>query len=339
MILTSGGFDGLHAGHVQYLTAAKALCEPDEVLCCAIAPDRYLATKGRPARWTQADRLRTVRALECVDAVVAHESPSIASLIRDYRPRLFVKGPDWQDRLPADVPRACEDVGTSIAYVDTPGRHVSETIPSDEEALARFEALVQSQQPARQPWTPVTDYSFEARKAIEGRHPELITEVFSPTQVFDVGCGAGHLVQLLRDRGVNAYGGDLHPPAEERTGQDRWFVRCDVTEYYTGQVPLADLVICREVLEHLTIRQIRVAVKKLCALSSRYVYLTTRFAKAPTHLLDVDTADDLDPTHMTMLNQSFLRTLFVLEGFKRRADLEERLDWQRKGRVLVYERP
>jgi hypothetical protein len=99
-----------------------------------------------------------------------------------------------------------------------------------------------------------------------------------------------------------------------------------------------DLVICREVLEHLTIRQIRRAVTNLCALSSKFVYVTTRFAKDPDHLLDVDTSDDLDPTHITMLNQDFLRVLFVLEGFKRRPDLEARMDWQGKGRVLVYER-
>jgi hypothetical protein len=39
-----------------------------------------------------------------------------------------------------------------------------------------------------------------------------------------------------------------------------------------------------------------------------------------------------------MLNQDFLRTLFVLEGFKRRKDLEVRMDWKGLGRVLVYER-
>ena len=30
--------------------------------------------------------------------------------------------------------------------------------------------------------------------------------------------------------------------------------------------------------------------------------------------------------------------LFVLEGFRRRADLEEQMDWGDKNRVLVYER-
>lgn len=334
MVLTSGGFDGLHWGHVRYLTAAKALCAPEEVLCCAVAPDSYLATKGRPARWPQADRLSTVRALECVDAVVAHESPSIAPLIRDYRPRLFVKGPDWQDRLPEDVQRACEDVGTSIAYVDTPGRHVSETVPSDEVALGRFEALVQSQTPASRPWTPVTDYSFEARRAVEGPHPDVIHEAFGDGPFLDYGCGPDAiLVRLLRERGVTAFGIDPALKDVWRCLQPRWD---SGPEKFVWHFPV---IICREVFEHETIRGIVGLIRRFLDFHPRFVYVTTRFAQAPTHLLDVDTADDLDPTHITMLTQPMLRLLFVLEGFRRRADLEEKLDWQHKGRVLVYERP
>jgi hypothetical protein len=39
---------------------------------------------------------------------------------------------------------------------------------NDDLKLAWFEDLVQSQQPATQPWQPVTDYSFEARGTAEG---------------------------------------------------------------------------------------------------------------------------------------------------------------------------
>ena len=112
---------------------------------------------------------------------------------------------------------------------------------------------------------------------------------------------------------------------------------CGVSCCEHGNAWPSDIVICREVLEHLTIREVRQAVANLCRLSSKFVYVTTRFAQPPTSLLSVDTYDDLDPTHITMLNQDFLRTLFVLEGCRRRADLEAALDWQGKGRVLVYE--
>jgi hypothetical protein len=38
------------------------------------------------------------------------------------------------------------------------------------------------------------------------------------------------------------------------------------------------------------------------------------------------------------MSKDFLRVLLVLEGFRRRADLEQRMDWGGKNRVLVYER-
>lgn len=198
-------------------------------------------------------------------------------------------------------------------------------------SLADFEALVFSQRPAEKAWTPVTDYSFSARKVVEGQHPRLILDVFQPTRILDVGCGFKHLVNLLNHVAgyTLAYGADLDNPAAD--------FALDIAG---AEVPYigGDLVICREVLEHLTVRQIRRAVANLCALSSRFVYTTTRFHPNPVSLLDVATSDDLDPTHCSMLNQDLLRVLFVLEGFKRRADLETRIDWQHKGRCLVYER-
>jgi hypothetical protein len=68
------------------------------------------------------------------------------------------------------------------------------------------------------------------------------------------------------------------------------------------------------------------------------VYVTTRFHPAPESLLDFTTDFETDPTHVTLLAKDFLRCLFVLEGFRRREDLETRMDWAGKGRVLVYER-
>jgi SAM-dependent methyltransferase len=216
---------------------------------------------------------------------------------------------------------------------------------TDAEALERFEAIVLGQQAAVAPWAPVTDYSFEARKQIEGKHPDLIKEVLRPMRALDVGCGPGHLVRLLRERDVLAFGCDKshdaggdpfrRPVLLYGAFRSLW----DVSDLGKPHpCDWSDLVICREVLEHLTLLEVRRAVLNLCRWAGRYVYVTTRFHLAPRHLLDVMTADDLDPTHISMLNQTFLRTLFVLEGFKRRADLEQRMDWQGKGRCLVYER-
>lgn len=206
--------------------------------------------------------------------------------------------------------------------------------------LEKFEALVLAQQPANKPWAPVTDYSFDARREIEGKHPQLIKETFAPKMVIDAGCGKDAiLVRLLRELEIpEVFGFD---PELIETPLDSQLFRGSLVErrFSDGaDEPFADLVICREVLEHLTVLGIRKAVKNLCGLSKRYVYVTTRFNEQPQSWLDVQTEDGLDPTHISMLPKDLLRVLFVLEGFRRRADLEERMDWQGKRRVLVYER-
>jgi cytidyltransferase-like protein len=127
MILTSGAFDGLHAGHVRYLNAAKALCADNEVLVCAVAPDAYIEhAKLRKPYWPQRDRMTTLEALESVDAVIPQQSTSASLVIRQLRPRIFVKGPDWDGKLPEAILMACEEVGTQIVFVDTNGIHVSD---------------------------------------------------------------------------------------------------------------------------------------------------------------------------------------------------------------------
>lgn len=129
MILCSGCFDGLHAGHVRYLQAARKLCEPGEALYVAVAPDSYIRiAKGRKAHWGQSDRVETVRALKIVHAVFHQDSDSAAAAIRQFRPRIFVKGSDWWTTLPAEIYEACAQSGSYVQFVDTPGKHTSEAM-------------------------------------------------------------------------------------------------------------------------------------------------------------------------------------------------------------------
>jgi SAM-dependent methyltransferase len=182
-------------------------------------------------------------------------------------------------------------------------------------------------------------YDIETRRRIEDRNPLLIKEVLEPRRVLDVGCGPGFLMLFLAELGIEVEGIDFSPssltlaPPQVR---DR-IVIGDVTDTKVPERSF-DLVVCREVIEHLSVLQIRRAVEQLCRASSRFVYLTTRFHPRPTDLLDLTTDLETDPTHITLLAKDFLRCLFVLEGFRRREDLEGQLDWAGKNRVLVYER-
>nr|MBA2764812.1 class I SAM-dependent methyltransferase [Thermoleophilaceae bacterium] len=142
-------------------------------------------------------------------------------------------------------------------------------------------------------------YDVDTRRKIEARNPELIKEVFAPQKVLDLGCGPGFLMFFLHEIGVDVEGIDFSPESVELAPEP---IRDRIT---IGPVtePIApeqgyDLVVCREVFEHLTVLQVRRAVGELCRASSRFVYVTTRFHPAPATLLDFTTQFDVDPSHI-----------------------------------------
>jgi cytidyltransferase-like protein len=336
-VLIGGVFDPLHAGHLAYIREAQK----HGPARCVLSNNR----RKHPPLLTFADRIAWLSALsvevvECVENY-CDEPTHIARFLEAYRPAKYIKGKDWEGKLPAEEVAICQALGIEIIYTDTVTQSSSALLADYErkrnaEKLGDFERFVRlMQRPATKPWEPVTDYSFEARKEIEGPHAQIIKDAFAPRMVLDVGCGPCHLLRMLRTLGVEVRGTDTR-------ATDEGVLVADVTDPWEDLEGVTghgyDLVICREVLEHLTVQQIAVAVRNLVKLSTRFVYVTTRFT-AKSHLLDVDASDDLDPTHITMLNQDFLRTLFVLEGCTRRPDLEEKLDHLKKGRVLVYEVP
>jgi SAM-dependent methyltransferase len=184
------------------------------------------------------------------------------------------------------------------------------------------------------------NYSLETRRVIEAKNPELIKEVFQPRSVLDLGCGPGALLHLLRELGVEADGIDFAESSRRLATpevRDRIMIG-DVADPTLKPADAYDLVISREVLEHLTVLQVRKTVANMVRMTRQFIYVTTRFHPGPATLLDFNQSDDLDPTHITLLNKDLLRLLFVLEGCRSRPDLEARMDWGGKGRVLVLEK-
>lgn len=127
MILCSGCFDGLHAGHVRYLQAARSL--GSDPVWVVVAPDTYIRdAKGRNPLRSAGDRAETVGAVVGPGRVLLDLDHTPARTIRSLRPRLFVKGLEWAGKLPMDVVDACHAVGCLMVFVDTPGTHTSETL-------------------------------------------------------------------------------------------------------------------------------------------------------------------------------------------------------------------
>jgi cytidyltransferase-like protein len=205
-VLIGGVFDPLHAGHLAYIQAVQH--QDFAQIVCAVSDN----PAKHPPLVPLAERVELLTALGV--HALANPHPTCAPLIRVLKPAFYIKGRDWKGKLPEDEMAACAEVGTVIDYTDTVTQS-SSTLLADyqrrlnAEHLEAFERFVQGQTPAEKPWEPVTDYSYEARKDVEGPHAQIIKEAFRPVDVTDVGCGPGYLVKTLRDLGVRAQGVDI----------------------------------------------------------------------------------------------------------------------------------
>jgi len=355
--MVDGCFDPIHDGHVRYFDEAAKFGLP---VLCNVQADAYIeSTKGRMPLLSEAQRAAVLAGMRSIDHVhICHSTT--ADVLERLRPHVYVKGADWKERgLPEREREVCEREGIEIAYLDTVVSSSTEVAErffdrTNRERSARyvdeFEALIRSQTALQASayddqyfagtWRHGHEtYSIESRREIEGKNPENIRDVFRPTRVLDVGCGPGALMLFLHELGIDVHGIDFSEAAKASAPEairDRIHIG-SVTEVHDLGMDF-DLVISRETLEHLTVPQVGDAVRALAAMTTKFIYVTTRFHPEPKSLLSVTDQPEVDPTHITLVNKDFLRALFVMQRLRTRTDLERQLDWKGYGRVLVFER-
>lgn len=133
VVATGGCFDLLHPGHVQTLSAARALGDCLIVLLNSDASVRRLKGPARPVVGER-DRAAVLEALASVDAVhIFAEDTPVAALER-LRPHVWVKGGDYAGRRLPEA-EALERWGGRIAVVPTLDGHsttrlIQEATPS-----------------------------------------------------------------------------------------------------------------------------------------------------------------------------------------------------------------
>ena len=131
--MVDGAFDPLHRGHVEYFRAATSLGVP---VLCNIACDRYVRSK-HPPLLPEGQRAAVVDAIRYID--YTHVNPfDTETVLRELRPRCYVKGRDWEGRLPAEQVAICREHGIEIVYLDT-------VLDSSSRLLQRFASEHQSQ--------------------------------------------------------------------------------------------------------------------------------------------------------------------------------------------------
>jgi rfaE bifunctional protein nucleotidyltransferase chain/domain len=91
---TCGSFDLLHAGHVQYLSAARELCDR---LMVAVNSDASIFRYKSPFRPVvpERERMYVIAGLAAVDVVTLMEDDRPLSLLLRWKPDLYIKGGDY----------------------------------------------------------------------------------------------------------------------------------------------------------------------------------------------------------------------------------------------------
>lgn len=112
VVCTSGYFNPLHKGHVEYMEKAKAL---GDKLVVIVNNDHQRALKGSKKFMDEQERMIIVRALRCVDEVVLSidEDSSVCKTLEMIKPDIFAKG---GDRFNSEIPEAkvCERLGIEM---------------------------------------------------------------------------------------------------------------------------------------------------------------------------------------------------------------------------------
>lgn len=141
-----------------------------------------------------------------------------------------------------------------------------------------------------------------------GAIAERIAGDIQPRSVLDAGCAMGFLVEMLRERGIEAFGVDL---SEYAIAQ----VHPDVQPYcWVGSVaePFPqryDLIVSIEVLEHMPQDAAEQTVANFCAHADDVL-----FSSSPL--------DFREPTHFNVQQPEYWAELFARQGFFRDVDFD-----------------
>ncbi|GGE39289.1 hypothetical protein GCM10011391_17580 [Pullulanibacillus camelliae] len=169
------------------------------------------------------------------------------------------------------------------------------------------------------------------RKAGEGHWLHFFSNVadriikeLEVKRTLEVGCAKGFLVESLRDRGIEANGFDISEYAISEVREDiEPFCKvgsADDPDQYHGTY---DLIICIEVLEHVTADMAKRAIELMCRHSARIL-----FSSSP---------DDFEEaTHINVHPPNYWDRLFATQGFLRSFS-----SWPSEavaGHTVLYER-
>jgi len=112
VVVASGYFDPIHMGHIEYLQQSK---DCGDKLIVIVNNDRQAAMKKGASFMPASERVKLVRALECVDGALEaiDNDRTVCETLKMLRPDAFTNGGDQTcDSIPEKA--TCEEIGCEL---------------------------------------------------------------------------------------------------------------------------------------------------------------------------------------------------------------------------------
>lgn len=120
IVVASGYFSPVHSGHIEYLQKSKEL---GDILIVIVNNDKQEMLKKGSCFMKASERVRVVRALECVDIAIesVDEDRTVCKTLAALHPHIFTNGGDqFNDNIPEA--ETCKQHG--IKLVDKLGEKI-----------------------------------------------------------------------------------------------------------------------------------------------------------------------------------------------------------------------
>ncbi len=95
IVLTSGVFDVVHLGHIDYLNEASKL---GDILVVALTEDKFVRKGPYRPYFSIKERVEFLQSLSMVDYIIVSNSYSPTKIISLIKPSFYVKGQDYKDQ-------------------------------------------------------------------------------------------------------------------------------------------------------------------------------------------------------------------------------------------------
>jgi rfaE bifunctional protein nucleotidyltransferase chain/domain len=120
IVVASGYFNPLHFGHIEYLEKSKEL---GDILVVIVNNDKQTLLKKGKVLISATDRIKVIRALECVDLVIesVDEDRTVCKTLAALHPDIFTNGGDQSNE---NIPEAEVCNRLNIKMVDSLGSKV-----------------------------------------------------------------------------------------------------------------------------------------------------------------------------------------------------------------------